>query len=118
MRGVALAQASVTPGARGLRVVIVPDIEESASGAPSIDVSEVTAPSQSWVSVSPSHLDLDTPSRGRMIPSPTVDTAAGSGRPGAPSPQDRIAAAAEERARSAQRLAEAAEHSFNMNMCM
>jgi len=108
VRDVAAAPTpGVTPGARGLRVVIVPDNEESASGAPSSDVSDVTAPS--WVAVSPSHLDLDTPSRGTMIPSPAADTATGSGRPGAPSPQDRIAAAAEERARSAQRLAEAAE---------
>ena len=110
VRGAAPAPApSLTPGARGLRVVIVPDTEESASGAPSSDVSDVTAPSTSWVAVSPSHLDLDTPSRGMMIPSPAADTAAGSSRPGAPSPQDRIAAAAEQRAQSAQRLAEAAE---------
>ena len=62
VRGAAAAPApSLTPGARGLRVVIVPDTEESASGAPSSDVSDITAPSTSWVAVSPSHLDLDTP---------------------------------------------------------
>ena len=68
-----------TAGARGLRVVVVPDDELSADGgvAPSSGVSDVTGPSTggataSWVAVSPSALDLDTPSRGSMIPSPTV----------------------------------------------
>ena len=102
-------------GARGLRVVVVPDDELSAGGAaPSSDVSDVTGPSMggataSWVAVTPSALDLDTPSRGTMMPGPAVSSALGAAPPGAPSPQDRIAAASEERARAAQRSADAAE---------
>ena len=105
---------SRTAGARGLQVVIVPDDELSGGAAPSSDVSDVTGPSMGgatapWVAVSPSALDLDTPSRGTMIPSPAVSSALGGAPPGAPSPQDRIAAASEERARAAQRSADAAE---------
>ena len=105
---------SRTAGARGLQVVIVPDDELSSGAAPSSDVSDVTGPSMGgatapWVAVSPSALDLDTPSRGTMIPSPAVSSALGGAPPGAPSPQDRIAAASEERARAAQRSADAAE---------
>ena len=105
---------SRTAGARGLQVVIVPDDELSSGAAPSSDVSDVTGPSMGgatapWVAVSPSALDLDTPSRGTMMPSPAVSSALGGAPPGAPSPQDRIAAASEERARAAQRSADAAE---------
>ena len=105
-----------TAGARGLRVVVVPDDELSTEGgvAPSSDVLDVTGPSTggataSWVAVSPSALDLDTPSRGTMMPSPAASSALGAVPPGAPSPQDRIASASEDRARAAQRSADAAE---------